>query len=161
MFVLHLSLSLTVGVTWLILVLAQKRWGTLSWINWYIWLTVTKMKFSARILLRIPHQNPCNGFGCTNPTDGRAASTSQCCPVYVLCTMQHECHTQVLMFLNKLDVLPFGSIIYPKRKGRMVRNYGREWRQSRLLCVLLCPYCLMTYCAQEMLANEFTDGGGG
>jgi hypothetical protein len=35
----------------------------------------------------------------------------------------------MLMFLNKLNVLPFGSSIYPKRKGRVAGNYSREWRQ--------------------------------
>jgi len=96
------------------------------------------MKISARILFQIPHQNPCNGSGCTNPTDGRAKSTSQCCPFYVLCTKQHECHTQVLMLLNKLNVLPFGSNIYPKRKGGMAGNYNGEWRQSSLWFVSYC-----------------------
>jgi hypothetical protein len=96
------------------------------------------MKFSARVLLQIPHQNPCNYSGCTNPTDGRADSTSQCC-FYVLCAKYYECHTQVLMQLNKLNVLPFGSNIYPKRKGRMTGNYSGEWRQSSL--------CFVTYCA--------------
>jgi len=122
------------------------------------------MKFSARILLQVPHQIPCNGSDCTHPTDGRANSTSQCFPFYVLCT-QHECHTQVLMLLNKLNVPPFGSNIYPKLKGRMAGNYSGEWRQSILFCVILSPYCL-TYCAQQMFANhrklcEVTDGGGG
>jgi hypothetical protein len=93
------------------------------------------MKISARILLQLPIRT--RGMVPVVRIIQADVQTRPHSVLSLLCTLYKAAwsHTQVLMFLNKLNVLPFGSNIYPKRKGRMARNNSREWRQSSLCFV--------------------------
>jgi hypothetical protein len=102
------------------------------------------MKSVAQILSHARHKKPCYGSGYMRPTDRLAGRVDLpvLCSFYVLCTKQHECRTQVLMFLNKLNVLPFGSNVYPKRQARMPGYYNREWRQPVFCFIYSASFCL-------------------